>query len=186
MSMQVKDFEVPACYQSVEAVPSYPMDAGANVLKTSDQQIQLMNRLFEKIENSTAKMEAIRESIANLEVNLSGPNEKLNYNRILQRVQDNEWVTPTVEVTEELGYSDPEKNQVHVRLWHLGATNEEEYPIAKAQFENNIKKLERGLSVLKNVKLVKEQSYMIPALLGMTAYIIAVTVLPVWIFPERF
>ncbi len=115
--MQVKDFEIPDYYTRFENVPSYPMDAGANVLKTSDQQIQLLNRLIEKIEKGTAKMEAIRESIASLEKNLSGSAQEVNYNRIAQRVQGEEWVEPPGKVTEECGYADLQQNQVHVMVF---------------------------------------------------------------------
>jgi len=160
--MQVKNFTVPDSYNLRDAVPVYPMDEGANVLKTSDQQIQLLNRLIEKIGKGSAKMEAVRESIANLETNLSGSNEKLNYNRIVQRVQGDEWVTPPGRVTETCGYADPENNQIHVRFWHLGARNEEEYLQAKAQFEKNIETLKGGLNDLKTVQIDVSQSLGLP------------------------
>ncbi len=57
-------------------------------------------------------------------------------------------------------------------LWYLGAKTEEEYLLAKAQFEKNIQALEQGLGYLKT----QERSWRFPTL-GMAAAAIAISVL---------
>lgn len=152
MTTQISNFKIPEYYLNSDVAPSFPMDEGMNALKSSDQQLKLTDRLLENIEKGSVKLEAIRQSISNLESNLSGSNGSVDYNSIFQKVQQEEWVAPGIPVSSAGEYTNPESNQIHIRMWHLGVPNQEEYLRALPQFEGNISDLKGRLETLKTIE----------------------------------